>query len=80
MKSMVTIEGPFVIGGATLLAVVKSFLYRKNHQKASWLFGMKLPIAILIISDSTKRAFRANGEEISIEQLLEENPGINIDV
>ena len=80
MEKIVTVEGPFVIGDATLIAVVKSLLTSKSNDKGIWLFGIKSPIALVFISDSSKRAFRTTGEEVSVEQLLEENPGINIDL
>ena len=78
MEKIVTVEGPFVIGGVTLIAVVRSSLICKCSDKGIWLFGLKLPIALVSISDSTKRAYRTNGEEVSIEQLMKENPEISI--
>jgi hypothetical protein len=80
MEKIVTLEGPFMIGGVTLIAVVRSLLTCKCGDKAIWLFGFKFPIALVLISDSSKRAYRANGEEVSIEQLLEENPDIGIEL
>jgi len=67
-----------MIGGMTLIAVVRSLLTSKSSDKGIWLFGIKFPIALVVISDSSKRAYRINGEEVSIEQLLEENPEISI--
>ena len=78
MEKIVTIEGPFVIGGVTLIAVVRSSLTCKCSDKGIWLFGIKFPIALVLISDSSKQAYRTNGEEVSIEQLMEENPEISI--
>jgi len=78
MEKIVTVEGPFVIGGVTLVAVVRSLLKCKCSDKGIWLFGIKFPIALVVISDSSKRAFRITGEEVSIDQLIEEFPEINI--
>ena len=78
MEKIVTIEGPFAIGGVTLIAVVRSWLTCKCSDKAIWLFGIKFPIALVVISDSSKRAFRITGEEVSIDKLIEEFPEINI--
>ena len=69
-----------MFGGVTLIAVVRSLLTCKYGDKAIWVFGSKFPIALVLISDSSKRAYRTNGEEVSIDQLLEENPEISIDV
>ena len=35
-------------------------------------FGIKEPVAIIVISEAGKTAFRLTGEEVSIEQLSEE--------
>lgn len=78
MEKIVTVEGPFVIGDVTLVTVVRSLLKCKCSDKGIWLFGIKFPIALMVISDSSKRAFRITGEEVSIDQLLEEFPEINI--
>lgn len=78
MEKKVTVEGPFVFGGVTLIAVVRSSLIYKSNGKGIWLFGMKLPIALVVISDSSKLAFRTTGEEVSIDQLMEEIPEISI--
>ena len=78
MEKTLTVEGPFVIGGVTLIAVVRSLLKHKSNDKAIWLLGTKLPIAQVVISDSSKRAFRTTGEEVSIDRLIEENPEISI--
>jgi len=78
MEKKVTVEKPIVIGDVTLIAVARSSLKYKNTGKGIWLFGMKLPIALVVISDSSKRAFRTTGEEVSIDQLMEEIPEISI--
>lgn len=67
-----------MIGDVTLVTVVRSLLKCKCSDKGIWLFGIKFPIALMVISDSSKRAFRITGEEVSIDQLLEEFPEINI--
>ena len=78
MEKKVTVEKPIVIGDVTLIAVARSSLKYKSTGKGIWLFGMKLPIALVVISDFSKRAFRTTGEEVSIDQLIEENPEISI--
>jgi uncharacterized spore protein YtfJ len=37
---------------------------------------MKQPVAVVAISVSGKRAFRVTGEEVSMEELIQEVPGI----
>jgi hypothetical protein len=76
MEKVVTVEGPLAIGGVTLIAVVRSSLACKSGAKGVLLYGFKLPIALVLITDSSKRAFRTTGEEVPIERLLEEFPDI----
>ncbi|MFC1846787.1 hypothetical protein ACFLYS_01845 [Chloroflexota bacterium] len=76
MEKTVTVEKPIVIGDVTLIAVARSSLKYKSIGKGIWLFGMKLPIALVVISGSLRRAFRSTGEEVSIDQLMEEIPEI----
>ena len=80
MDKIVSVEGPFQIRGVTLNVVVRSLLGCKGSDKGIWLFGIKFPIALVVISDSSKRAYRTNGEEVSFEQLMEENPEISINL
>ena len=80
MEKIVSIEGPFQIGGVALNVVVRSLLSCKGSDKGIWLFGIKFPIALIVISGSSQRAYRTNGDEVSIEQLMEENPEISIDL
>ena len=79
MKKRVEVEGPLKIGDVTLIVVIKSLLNGRCGKKSAWFFGMKSPIALVFMSDSSKRVFRY-GDEISIEKLMEENPEINIDL
>ena len=76
MKKIVITEGPVQVGDVTLLAVVKVISNGRAGKRTMWYFGMKIPIAVVIASGSSRRVFRIDGEEITLEQLLEENPGI----
>ena len=62
MEKKVTVEKPIVIGDVTLIAVARSSLKYKSIGKGICLFGMKLPIALVVISDSLRRAFWTTGE------------------
>ena len=47
MEKIVSVEGPFQIGGVALNVVVRSLLSCKGSDKGIWLFGIKFPIALI---------------------------------
>jgi hypothetical protein len=49
---------------------------RWQGKKGVSVFGTKQPVAIVIASPTGKRAFRVSGEEVPLEQLVREIPGI----
>lgn len=74
-KNVLGIENPVSVNGLTIIPVVKLSL---NYSFAAGIsvFSTKQPIAAVIVSPSQKRAFRVTGEEIPLEQLIKEIPGI----
>jgi len=75
-KTEVGIESPVVVAGITLIPVVEvSLNYRDGHGGISF-FGVRRPVAVVVVSPSAKRAFRITGEEVSLDQLIVEVPGI----
>jgi len=75
-KKEVVIENPVVVAGITLVPVTQFSLnyYYGKHRLSC--FGMKQPVGVVVVSPSTKRVFRITGEEISLEELITEAPGI----
>ena len=75
-KKEVTIGSPVVVAGLTLIPVIQILLnyWPGNSSTAFW--GVKQPVAVVVVSPSAKRAFRITGEEISIDQLLQEASGL----
>jgi len=75
-KEEIRIEAPFVVAGVTLIPIVKASLnYRHSKSRLSF-FGIKQPVSVVVVSPQAKRAFRIDGEEISLDQLTKEVPGI----
>lgn len=75
-KKEITIDNPVAVGELTLIPVVQvSSSYWWAGGGAS-LFGIKQPVAVVMISMSAKRAFRITGEEVSLDQLIQEFSGI----
>ena len=75
-KKQVKIGKPVKTGQVTIIPVVKfSLNYWRGRSRFSCL-GIKQPLFIVVVSSSWKRVFRPNGEEIPLEQLIEEIPSL----
>jgi len=75
-KKEVKIGNPVTVAGVTLIPVVKvSLNYWRGNGSVSF-FGAKQPIGVVVVSPSAKRAFRITGEEVPLDQLIQEVPGI----
>jgi len=75
-KKEVEISNPVTIAGVTLIPVTKvSLNYWRSNRGVSF-FSIKQPLNVIVVSPSGKKAFRITGEEVSLEQLIQEVPGI----
>ena len=75
-KKEVVIENPVAVAGITLVPITElSVSYWPGKHGFSG-FSTKQPVAIVVISPSTRKAFQITGEEISLDQLITEIPGI----
>ena len=70
------IEAPFAVAGVTLVPIVKASLNCWQGRGCLSAFGIKQPVSVVVISPQAKRAFRINGEEVTLDQLVKEVPGI----
>ena len=75
-KKETTIDSPVGVGEVTLIPVAKTLLNYERSNGGIFFFGMKQPVAVVVISVSGKRAFRITGEEVSVEEPIQEVPGI----
>jgi len=75
-REEIRIEAPFAVAGVTLIPVVKVRLNCWPGKGHLSFFGIKQPVSVVVVSLQTKRAFRIDGEEVSLDQLTEEVPGI----
>jgi uncharacterized spore protein YtfJ len=75
-KKEVEIGNPMTIGGVTLIPVIELSLNYWHGGGRFSCFGIKQPVSVVVVSSSGKRAFRASGEEVSLDQLIQETPGI----
>ena len=75
-KQEVEIGNPITVGGVTVIPVAKVSLNYWHSNRGGSFFGVKQPVTIVVVSPSVRRAFRISGEEVSLDQLIEEAPGI----
>ena len=75
-KEEVEIGSPVTVAGVTLIPLIKvSLNYWRRNGSLSF-FGVKQPIGMVLVSPSGKRAFRITGEEVPLDQFIQEVPGI----
>jgi hypothetical protein len=75
-KEEVKVEAPFAVAGVTLIPIVKTSLKCWQGKKSLSCFGIKQPVSLVVVSPQARKAFRISGEEISLDQLTEEVPGV----
>ena len=75
-KKEVIIEGPSTIGGIKVYVAVEVWLRCTSKKGGLACFGAKKPTHVVIVSDSEKKAFTIQGEEVTIEDLIKDVAGI----
>ena len=75
-KKEIRIEASFAVAGITLVPIVKASLNCWQGRGRLSFLGIKQPVSIVVVSPQAKRAFRINGEEVLLDQLIKEVPGI----
>lgn len=70
----ITVGEPIMISGATIVPVITTSArcYRLNGSLS--VFGSKQLRYIMLVKGSATKAFRITGEEVTLEQLIEELP------
>ena len=75
-KKRVTISSPVAIAGITLILITKLSLNCQPGGSNIFFSGIKQPLGIVVASPLTKKAFDVTGEEISLDQLIQETPSL----
>jgi uncharacterized spore protein YtfJ len=75
-RKTVTIGKPVAVAGVTLIPVTKLSLNCQHIGGSISLFGIRQPVSIIVAAPSTSKAFRITGEEVSLDQLIQEVPSI----
>ena len=75
-KKEIRVEAPSTVAGITLVPIVRSLIGTWHDKGRLLSFGLKQPVSVLVISPQGRRAFRIDGEEITMNDLAREVPGI----
>jgi len=70
------IGSPVSAAGVTVIPVSEVSVDHWHSKNGVLFFGVKQPVSIAVLSPSAKMAFRVTGEELGLEQLIQEVPGI----
>ncbi len=60
------------IAGVTLIPIIEVSVNHWQHNDILSCWGTKDPVGIVVLSQSARLAFRITGEEVSVEELMEE--------
>lgn len=75
-EKKVAADDPVSIAGVTLIPVTRVSLHHWSIKGGASFLGIKQPVAVVVVSQSTKKAFRITGEEVSLEELIKEAPNL----
>ncbi len=75
-KKEIEISSPLKVRGVTVISVIKSSLQCRRYRTGIAFSGTKQPVSVVIISPSGKKAFRITGEEVPLDQLIQEIPAV----
>ena len=75
-KKEIEISSPLKVRGVTVISVIKSSLQCRRYRAGISFLGTRQPVSVVIISPSGKKAFRITGEEMPLDQLIQEIPAV----
>ncbi len=75
-KKELTIEGPVTAGNTRVYVAGETRITCDSQGERLMCSATRVPTYILIVSDSGNRAFTAEGEEVAMERVMEDVPGI----
>jgi len=76
-KKEITTVNPVNVGGITVIPVSKITVRSRKGKRGIAFSGNKHPESIIIVTPAGRRVFRITGEEVTLDQLTEEFPGIS---
>jgi hypothetical protein len=75
-KEKVEIGDPITVGEITIIPVIELSIKCRFSKKYFSYFGKKQPTSIVVVSPSGKWALRVSGEEVPLDQFIQDTPGM----
>jgi hypothetical protein len=75
-KKEIVLDEPVSIAELTLIPVSRIWINVSSAKTGKSIIATKQPIAVVVVSPQTKRAFRVTGEEITLDEILREAPDL----
>lgn len=75
-KKEVIIDNSVTVAGVTLIPIVRVSQNCWQGNSGISCMGSKQPVSVVVVSPSAKRGFRITGEEVPLEQLIQEVPAV----
>ena len=75
-EKKIVINKPVSVTGLTLIPVTQVSLGLWSARAGKAFLAIKQPIAVVVVSSQKNRAFRMTGEEVLLEELVQEYPGL----
>ncbi len=75
-KKKIAAESPIYVNGCTIIAIAETWIIGYGMRYGISYIGRKTPLALVAAIHGEKKAYRASGGEISIDELVKEYPAI----
>ena len=75
-RQEVIADHPVAVAGVTLIPGVKVSLKHWRGSGNISCFGAKQLVSVIVVSPSGKMAFRVTGEEVTVDQVIQEVPSL----
>ena len=75
-KKEIITGSPVTVAGLTLIPIIETRLYHWRYRNSFSLLGSKQAIGIIVVTPILTKALKVNGEEVTLEELIQEFPDL----
>ena len=79
-KKEIIVGHPLTFSGLTLIPIMETRLHHWRYRNSFSSFGSKQAIGIIVVTPTLTKAFKVNGEEVTLEELKREFPDLETKV
>ena len=79
-KKKIAAGSPVKLAGLTLVPIISTHLQHWRYGKSFSVFGSKQATGVIIVTPATTKALKVSGEEVTLEELKEECPDLEIEM